>query len=365
MTEPKNIAGPKDLLKSKLADEEERLAEVRRKITHLEDQQASADREVDLTDKLNEMAVGQAPENLPIAPEEHSRQEDIKMWEVYTGIKIVTPEFLDSLNEVLQKFFKAKQYINSNKFEEARKVKHGLSGDIQKLIRSDWLEKPNFSEKWQKQIKHILAELVSLAGEIAIKESEVKTAVIKQRFKDSSPETVRVSKKESAADAKAEAIRKLREIIEDIIEENKEIEIELASIRAEKRAKKEELGWLKTFSTNFIESKIAELLRSSSSIEEIKNIKITGGGNELSLEIKVAAQGKVIGITATIESEKGALKAKNLEINAGTLVKMFVKKLITPKLNQIEEILKKEVEKQEGKKVTKIEIEDGLLIATF
>ncbi len=124
----------------------------------------------------------------------------------------------------------------------------------------------------------------------------------------------------------------------------------------------------KTFGTKFISQQIKTLLESQEKIQEIKSLNVVGSGGEIRLDTFVKAKDIItatVGIQAVLENKNGSLAVKSYEIDAPIYAKGTVEKIIAPKLGEVSELLKSYVEKQEGRKVAKIEIENGELKVTF
>jgi hypothetical protein len=123
----------------------------------------------------------------------------------------------------------------------------------------------------------------------------------------------------------------------------------------------------KTFSTQFIETKIRSLLVSSDNIKEIKKLEVTSGGGEMTLDLEVAAGplSSRVGVRAVLESKAGSIVVKDHKINASWAIKGTVEKLLVPKLDEVSGFLQSYIEKQENKKVEKMEIVDGQLVVRF
>jgi hypothetical protein len=124
---------------------------------------------------------------------------------------------------------------------------------------------------------------------------------------------------------------------------------------------------VKTFSTGFIKDRVRTFLASNKNIKEVKSIEVKGGSNEITLSIRVLAGplGSNIGVQAILESKAGVIEIKSHAIDAGWLIKGTVEGILIPKLSNISELLKSYVEKQENKKVVKMEIVNGELVVTF
>lgn len=132
--------------------------------------------------------------------------------------------------------------------------------------------------------------------------------------------------------------------------------------------KYEEGGETKTFSTDFIKNRVRALLESQEVIKEVKSLDVKGNGNEIALSITVLAQKGVtinVGVQAVLENKADTIGVKSYKVNAGWMIKGTVEGIIVPKLNQVSEILKSYIEKEEKRGVKKIEIENGELKVEF
>jgi hypothetical protein len=207
-------------------------------------------------------------------------------------------------------------------------------------------------------------------------------------IEDEIPETVLAPYKEPAENQKnsqetekAETLKKLQEIMERATKRLAEIDIELAEIRTKKKEdvppviKTPEILETKIFSTDFIEEQILSLLGSDNAKKTIKKIierpKVRGDNDEITLNTKVSvktlsfAPNADVGIQAILENKNGAILVKSYNIDANLIVKGQIEERLIPYLNKITETLKDFIERKEGKKVEKIEIENGQLKVSF
>ncbi len=125
----------------------------------------------------------------------------------------------------------------------------------------------------------------------------------------------------------------------------------------------------KVFSSDFIKKRIRSLLEAQDAVKEVTSLDVRGSGSEITLDTKVKAQKFFltvnVGVQAILENKGGAIKVKSYKIDAQEAIKSTVEGMIVPKLNTVSELLKSFIEKEEGKKVSKVEIENGGLKVTF
>jgi hypothetical protein len=123
----------------------------------------------------------------------------------------------------------------------------------------------------------------------------------------------------------------------------------------------------KTFSAEFSRGKIRDLLVSNKNIKEVKNLEVRGVGGEINLDLKVSAGplGSEVGVQAILESRGGNIRVKSHKIDAGWMIKGTVESILVPKLNEVSGLLKSYIEKEEKKKVEKMEIINGELVVKF
>lgn len=123
----------------------------------------------------------------------------------------------------------------------------------------------------------------------------------------------------------------------------------------------------KIFSSEFVSDRMRTLLESNKNIKEIKHLEVRGTRNEIILNLRVLAGplGLEVGVEAILESKAGNIKVKNHKIDAGWMIKGTVEGIIAPKLNEVSELLKSYIEKEEKRKVAKMEIINGELEVTF
>ena len=75
--------------------------------------------------------------------------------------------------------------------------------------------------------------------------------------------------------------------------------------------------------------------------------------------------GSDISVQTILESKEGTIKVKSNKIDASWMIKGTVERIIVPKLGEVSELLKSYVERQENKKIEKMEIVNGELAVTF
>lgn len=238
----------------------------------------------------------------------------------------------------------------------------------------------------RKEIETILRNIAHGMG--------IKNTVLKAALNTAKPEIIDTSvttpDQEEHKVARAQKVEKLRQVIETATKELEAIEEELRMIRARKAErtkttteKSPEQGTKQTekaesepFPTDVIRGKIIAMLGSFKEITNIKKLEVTGEGLELKLffdfegKIKkgpfyMNLQGK---ITAILENSGNSIK---LDKNRYTVEsesqvdKAFIETGMGSKLGELPAILKSYIEKEKGKKVSKIEIKNGQLQVTF
>lgn len=133
---------------------------------------------------------------------------------------------------------------------------------------------------------------------------------------------------------------------------------------------------METFSNQFIEGKIKELLSSEEAKKKIKEIvadpKIEGVGNEINLITTISVKTSPITpsanvtVRATIGNMANTIGVKRINVEAKfDAVAKGVENAILPYLDKISGILKSYIEKERGRKVQALEICDGALTVTF
>ena len=177
-----------------------------------------------------------------------------------------------------------------------------------------------------------------------------------------------------AEEEKAQTLAALRETIANaqrIIEENRikreALLRELEELDDEIKKENIKTPETKIFSISFVKERILSLLKSNKFVSEVEELEISHPNEgEINLSIVVKSIiGANVGVQATLENKKGAIAVKNHKIEANFMIKGKVESAIVPKLGEISKILKEYIEKEEGKKVEKIEIENGQLKVTF
>lgn len=151
----------------------------------------------------------------------------------------------------------------------------------------------------------------------------------------------------------------LREAIENLRKQILALPDEEPAEKAPKQIEKE----IKTFSTEYIKSKILPLLENF--VSEVKNLEIKGVGEEIILNTTVVKYNFNIGVEATLQNEENGIGVKSYKINASFMAKGKAEREIAPQLNKVSDLLREYIEKEENRKVEKIEIENGELKVTF
>lgn len=124
------------------------------------------------------------------------------------------------------------------------------------------------------------------------------------------------------------------------------------------------------FPNTYIEKEVASLLQNINEIQEIKRLRITGEGNELSLTGSFLAKVKIgglipvkinIDISAQIENSDGSIKIKDGYSITADKGQDKVRAKIEPHLSKLPVEIKNFIEREQRKKVEKVWIEDGKL----
>lgn len=161
-----------------------------------------------------------------------------------------------------------------------------------------------------------------------------------------------------------EAIENLRKQILALPDDEPEKELEneqtiLIDEQRPEQMKKE----VKNFSTGFMKERILPLLQNY--VSEVKSLEIKGAGKEIILNTKVVKYNFNIGVEATLQNEGNGIGIKSYKIDAIFVAKGKAEREIAPQLNKVSDILREYIEKEEDRKVEKIEIENGELKVTF
>jgi len=170
-------------------------------------------------------------------------------------------------------------------------------------------------------------------------------------------------KEESATEQKTgteEQKESKKEGIEKIL--NKELE-NLEKPEEKETKREEEKREIKSYSVEFMKTKILLLLQNIKQIDEVKNLDIKGSDKEITLNTTIKSLGFNIAVQATLENKGDGIVVKNYKVNAKWPAKGKTEKALEPHLNKISELLRSYIEKEENKKVEKIWIENGELKA--
>jgi len=120
-----------------------------------------------------------------------------------------------------------------------------------------------------------------------------------------------------------------------------------------------------SFDDKFIEDQIRDTLKGIGAIREIKNLKIEGVGDTISINTSIKAKkGPIstnVDLKADIENTKDGIGIKDGYSIKASSMEGIVKNLIEPNIKNISSSIKDHIEKEKGKKVEKIWIEDGKL----
>ena len=203
-----------------------------------------------------------------------------------------------------------------------------LKNDILQKVKKDVDREVNWMNDFQNKINEINAKY---DAEIERVKKEEEQAVI------SEPENKESKKEEPATEQKTETEEQTK--LED-----KEKEI-------------------KSYSVEFIKTKILPLLQNIKQIDEVKSLDIKGGDKEITINTTIKSFGFNITVQATLENKEDGIVVKNYKVDASWLVKGKAQKAIEPHLNKISKLLKSYIEKEENRKIEKIWIENGELKA--
>jgi hypothetical protein len=149
-----------------------------------------------------------------------------------------------------------------------------------------------------------------------------------------------------------ESIKNLKEMAEKEIEKSKASEAKEG----------------KTYSVKDIKEKVILILQGIKQVKEIKSLKIEDGKNTIFMEAKInvkkgfLTQDVEINATLVNDNEENKVIVAGYDVDAGLLTS-FIKPLISKNLNEVGNLLKEYIEKEENKKVEKIWIENGELKA--
>lgn len=127
----------------------------------------------------------------------------------------------------------------------------------------------------------------------------------------------------------------------------------------------------KTFLTlpaDFIKGRIEKLLQSVDTVKEIKSVSVEGTGDEIKIVLAVTGQKAFVTVdinaSVLLENSGSTVRVKEHKINSSSFQDM-VEGAIAPQISKIPELLKTYIEKEEGKKVETIQIENGGLRVTL
>jgi hypothetical protein len=147
---------------------------------------------------------------------------------------------------------------------------------------------------------------------------------------------------------------------------------------AQEIKKMPEMEKMETFSIEFIKQKSLEFLTSIKSIQKLNdfsienekgNIKVRidfeGEGTKrlMGVDVKITVKGVVTTILGNTGGTIGIIGKPKIE--ASMVDKKLIERELSPKLNEIPEMLKSFIEKEKNKKVDKMEIENGVLKVTY
>jgi hypothetical protein len=114
---------------------------------------------------------------------------------------------------------------------------------------------------------------------------------------------------------------------------------------------------------------IQDFLASIESIHTINNLNVEGREDYIILIVDFEAGGGGINVkgvvTVNLENKGDSIGVKNYTVEAGFFDKNIINFFIKPELEELPEKIKKYAEEKEGRKVEKIEIQNGEFKVTF
>jgi hypothetical protein len=140
---------------------------------------------------------------------------------------------------------------------------------------------------------------------------------------------------------------------------------ETKDLTVENKSEKEKGQEIKTYSVDFIKSKVLSLIGGIKEIGSVEKFDIVGLEKNITINTTVTSWGFDINVKIEIENEDNGIVIKKYNIDAKWPAKGKAEKALVPRLGEISEMLKNYIEKEEGKKVEKMEIENGELKVDF
>jgi hypothetical protein len=136
----------------------------------------------------------------------------------------------------------------------------------------------------------------------------------------------------------------------------------------EKKMSKTEQKVVRPFSIVYIEESIKKLLKNE--VKSIEKLKVREVGNEIILDAEIVVSKFFITSKISLENAHLVNQGNSIGLKDGyrlsaTKAEDKVKDLFSKHINSIGEKIKEYIEREEGKKVEKISIENGLLMVTF
>lgn len=317
--------------------------------------------------------------NLEVAKKEEANAKESQppLEENYTVAKAIEEEER-SLNfqrdtEEKQQQIKALREDPLSFFEEKLKRMRRVgtkSPDFQKALGKikavihELVEKEIKEEKKKEQSKdeNTSAENITLPSSISSEETL-----------DEKEERERLLTEQQEARRKETAIFYLKKTIEDTRLELEEIEEELAMIRTNKKRQRESIATApeaKTFSVDFIEKRVRELLKSEGAVKNINSLEIVGRGDTIKIDASITAKKFMISATVNLKDAFLINKGDTIGLKKGyslsaTKLEDKIKSFFSEHIDSIGEKLKEFIESENGKKVKKLWIEDGSLKVIF
>lgn len=259
------------------------------------------------------------------------------------------------------------------RMKRTQKIEKTLDEVIHKII---WLRQKEIEGYEEQEGKIGLEAELTAMREKKREATEQQKAAIEELRKLRQKKGKERREKPAPAPKREEALQTLKKTIEKIQERMRRREElierlrqELAELEIEKQ-KQEKVPEIKTFSLDFIRKTVEQFLKSRSEIKKIKRLIIEGMGDKLKLAAQITASKFFITSEITLEDVFLGNQGNTIGLIPGfkisaTVGEDKIKSLMEDNIGSIGTELKKYIEKQEGKKVKKIEIADGQLKVEF
>lgn len=235
--------------------------------------------------------------------------------------------------------------------------------------------------KGYKKAEKIYQERIKMTKKIILKDFEKqygkKKKVVLEVEKESEKNTT--EKFESSWTKNDEkTLNHLLLVIEKSKKRLEKIDSELAKIHEEKKLKEEinqisdkkengeekiENKEIKEYSPEIIKEKITKLLSEIKEVKTIDKVVVNGTGNLMNISAEFVAKKLIkinVKLTAILKNENNKINLGGYKINAGAL-SPAIELIIKPKLDQVSDLIKEYIEKEENRKIEKMWINDGVL----